>query len=131
MGTASNWKKSIIVLLSVVLLAALLPVFSTQAQGNAILALVRGRGATLYAQPGGDALRDLLAGDRLDATGRTQAGEWITGTTGDGQVGWLRAAYAAAGAAPLAGVMSPGQCHWRLGATGRQSAARCWTAGRI
>lgn len=91
MGTASNWKKSIIVLLSVVLLAALLPVFSTQAQGNAILALVRGRGATLYAQPGGDALRDLLAGDRLDATGRTQAGEWITGTTGDGQVGWLRA----------------------------------------
>lgn len=91
MGITSNWKKAVIGLLGAALLAALLPVFSTQAQGNSILALVRGRGATLYAQPGGEALRDLQPGDRLDATGRTDAGDWITGTAGDGQMGWLRA----------------------------------------
>jgi uncharacterized protein YraI len=77
-------------LLGVALLAALLPVFSTQAQGNAILALVRGRGATLFAQPGGETLRELVPGDRLDATGRTQDAAWIVGIAADGQVGWLR-----------------------------------------
>jgi hypothetical protein len=37
---------------------------------------------------------------------------------------------ATAGAAALAGVMSPGQYTVSLVAAGRQGVARCWTAGR-
>lgn len=91
MRIAGHWKKAAAILLGLALIAALLPVFAAQAQGASILALVRGRGATLYDTPGGDALRTLAPGDRLDATGRTQDAAWIVGAVADGQVGWLRA----------------------------------------
>ena len=89
---ASHWKKGIGLLLGFALLLALSPVFSAQAQNTSVLALVRGRGATLYDAPGGDALRTLAPGDRLDATGRTDDATWITGAVADGEVGWLRVA---------------------------------------
>ena len=90
-GIASNWKKATGLLLGLVLLAVLLPTFSASAQSATMLALVRGRGATLYDRPAGDALRTLSPGDRLDTTGRTEDAAWITGAAADGQVGWLRA----------------------------------------
>ncbi|MBI3960568.1 MAG: PD40 domain-containing protein [Chloroflexi bacterium] len=88
---ASKWIKTIGLLFTLVLVAALLPVFPAQAQGSSVVALVRGRGATLYDRPGGEALRTLLPGDRLDATGRTQDAVWIAGVAGNGESGWLRA----------------------------------------
>lgn len=90
MAIASNWKNVIVSLLAGALLAALWPAFSAQGQNASVLALVRGRGATLYAQPGGDPLRTLLPGDRLDATGRTEDALWIVGAVADGTQGWLR-----------------------------------------
>jgi len=89
-GIGLSWKSAFGVLIGMVLAALLLPIFSAQAQSSSVLALVRGRGATLYDQPGGDALRTLSAGDRLDATGRTEDATWITGAAADDLVGWLR-----------------------------------------
>nr|HRJ44542.1 hypothetical protein [Caldilineaceae bacterium] len=91
MGIRRNWIYTWRWLLILGLLVTFAPGPALQAQGSSILALVRGKGATLYAQPEGEVVQTLAPGDRLDATGRTQDALWIIGKSADGVAGWLRA----------------------------------------
>lgn len=54
-----------------------------------VVAIVGGRGATLYEVPGGSVIDTLVVGARLNLQARSEDGNWVFGETVDGVSGWV------------------------------------------
>jgi len=75
--------------LLVLFLAMYVPV-GVRADAGGTLAVVRAKGASLCEAPGGDPIQALAKGTALEATGRTAGSEWVTVTSTEGVIGWVR-----------------------------------------
>lgn len=101
MRIASKWKKAFGLLLGLVLLAALLPTFSVQAQSagqsappaqpirKTVTGVVRSGGAELRTTPQGAVSDTMTTGAALTVVGRSADGAWLLATSGNDITGWV------------------------------------------